>query len=109
MPQTQIVRSRIPSSVMISRMVRMASGSPHTGERWCWVERSSSGLAETFLSGVLMSRGCLALVGLGDLGDDVRRLERGTHAEARMIVADTTDGHHRDPPEDGQAHVVDHL
>src|SRR5262249_56741898 len=108
MPQTQIVRSRIPSSVMISRMVRMASGSPHPGQRWCWVERSSSGLAETFLSGVLMSRGCLALVGLGDLGDDVRRLERGTHAEARMIVADAADGHDRDATEDCQTDVVAH-
>src|SRR5436309_12394710 len=94
---------------MISRMVRMASGSPHPGQRWCWVERSSSGLAETFLSGVLMSRGRLALVGLGDPGYDVRRLECGPHAEARMIVADAADGHDGDSPEDRQAHVVDHL
>src|SRR5437867_13189181 len=99
MPQTQIVRSASPSSVISASIVRSASGSPQPGQSECCVDRSSSGLAETFLSsaaGVLMgvsrSGRRPAAVDLGDPGDDVGRLERGADPEPGGVVADAADG-----------------
>src|SRR4029077_4199595 len=102
MPQTQMVRSRTPSSSTSSRMARMASGSPQPGHSECSVESNRSDFAETFLSGggavtpppARGVAGVSRVVATDECGD----LEHRARAESRVVVADAAYRQHRRAP-----------